>query len=235
MKQICNTCECCGREVVKRPLTPEQLGFTLKPRIVMSATSELFHNIPNVTRYTKITPLKRPSTNAHVWTPFWQAFLSGMFMFFVFSFVSWWRSWPLYWPFFIWSVTSLGAWIVSQEFYKNLMSAQEIIEAGDPDPPTPEPVTHIIEIRDRKTNTTIFAEVPITIDKMKNVATAVLLPGGKFSRGYLCKSRGILSQPDYNKLRSWMLKNQLIEEMANKSNRIRPVGRAVFRQIRDEK
>jgi len=228
---IIRNCPTCGHELTDQTpaMTPQQLGYAQPPRTMAMtmATGDIL-NIDGFRSWTKTEPAVRPGTNAHVWVSFGQAFFSGLFsgVVAIFTAVHW--SWPWYSPLAIWSVVSFFTWFISQDFYRRQMMKTETIEVDAPPLPPPPPVEHTIRLIDPATKKTSFIKINITDDQMSDVATAVLLPGGTFSRGYLCNGRKILTQPEYRELRQIMLQNHLLRELPNKSNELTASGRHVL-------
>ena len=90
--------------------------------------------------------------------------------------------------------------------------------------------SHSLELitRNRTGGRWSFIDIPISDSRMKEVATAVMIQGGGFTRRWLCDHKKVMSQKQFQDLRLCLIRYGILESGGNRT-KITPVGRSLFR------
>ena len=88
--------------------------------------------------------------------------------------------------------------------------------------------TTTVQVADPTGRRSRFAALPLSEDRLTEVAREVLGTGADFSRHGLS---GVLSQNEYEQLSAAMLKGGLLVELPDRSRQLSASGRALFRKL----
>ena len=119
--------------------------------------------------------------------------------------------------------------ILQQRPQRERVTVDELPES-DPGPRRPEIRSRIIAYEDPQGKQQWQFELPVSDDKMRRVARAVL--GGKnFSRPVLSDELGILSQGEYKKLAAALTKGRMLVLMADNHYELLAAGKRMLRRF----
>ena len=122
---------------------------------------------------------------------------------------------------------SLVLLVVDQR--KLLWWAESVTGADlDRDGSTGKPPRTTIQVTDPTKRHMRLVDLPLSDDRLTNVAREVLANGAAFSRRGLA---GVLSQHEYEQLSKAMLKGGLLVEMPDRTRELSGSGRALFRKL----
>lgn len=126
-------------------------------------------------------------------------------------------------------------WLVLLSDHRRLLWIVETItgEDVDHDGIVGEPPVVKVELRERHAggDRWAFLELPISEEKLADVARAVLVARQNFSRPELCSRNRILSQTEYHELALAMEDAGLIVKLPNNRRELSGAGRAMFRGL----
>ena len=119
--------------------------------------------------------------------------------------------------------------ILQQRPQRERVTVDELPES-DPEPRRPEIRSRIIAYEDPQGKQQWQFELPVSDDKMRRVARAVLA-GKNFSRPVLSDELGILSQGEYKKLAAALAKGRMLVLMADNHYELLAAGKRMLRRF----
>uniref|UniRef100_A0A6M3LSI3 Uncharacterized protein n=1 Tax=viral metagenome TaxID=1070528 RepID=A0A6M3LSI3_9ZZZZ len=122
------------------------------------------------------------------------------------------------------------AFILQERPQRERVTVEELPEPG-PEPSRPEVRSRIIAYEDPGGKRQRHFELPVSDDKMRRVAQAVLWQGKNFSRPVLCGELGILTQGEYRKLAASLTAGRMLVLMADNHHELLAAGRRMLRRF----
>lgn len=235
MKQV-YVCEHCGREN-KIPL------HRIPTNAYQGQRANFGSGLPSSFSLAEyLQPARPAAVDSDVHVPLLQAAVSGFAIGLLSIWPGWYFAWDWLTPMGLAGVTFAGTWLFLLSDHRRALwnieriSGRDIDGDGrigpDPEPVAPPPQIHRVEVTEQRPGQfhRQYFDLPagIDYDKMKAIATAINLPGGSFSRPYLCATKGLLTQTEYNQLRQRFLAAGMVITSSNKTE-LTGSGRAMVK------